>query len=44
MKDGKQVASTHTVVSADGKTLTQTRKSVDAEGKAVTNVLVYDRQ
>jgi hypothetical protein len=43
-KDGKQVATTHTVVSADGKTLTQTRKSVDAEGKAVTNVAVYDRQ
>lgn len=42
--NGKEVGSTHTVLSADGKTLTRTIKGLDAQGKAYTNTEVYTRQ
>ena len=42
--NGKEVGSTHTVVSADGKTLTRVVKNVDAQGKAFQNTEVYERQ
>ena len=42
--NGKEVGSTHTVVSADGKTLTRTVKGVDAQGKPFQNTEVYERQ
>jgi hypothetical protein len=42
--NGKEVGSTHAVVSADGKTLTRTVKGVDAQGKAFQNTEVYERQ
>jgi hypothetical protein len=42
--NGKQVGTTHAVVSKDGKTLTMTRKGVDDKGKAVEGVEVYSRQ
>jgi hypothetical protein len=42
--NGKEVGSTHTVVSADGKTLTRVVKGVDAQGKAFQNTEVYERQ
>ena len=32
--NGKEVGTTHTVVSTDGKTLNQTRNGVDENGKA----------
>jgi hypothetical protein len=42
--NGKDVGSTHAVVSADGKTLTRVVKGVDAQGKAFQNTEVYERQ
>lgn len=42
--NGKQVGTTHAVVSTDGKTLTMTRKGLDDKGKAVESVEVYNRQ
>jgi hypothetical protein len=42
--NGKEVGSTHTVVSADGKTLTRVVKGMDAQGKAYQNTEVYERQ
>ena len=42
--NGKEVGSTHTVVSADGKTLTRAVKGVDAQGKSFENTEVYERQ
>ena len=42
--NGKQVGTSHAVVSADGKTLTLTRKGVDDKGKAVEGLEVYNRQ
>ena len=42
--NGKEVGSTHTVVSADGKTLTRVVKGVDAQGKAFQNTELYERQ
>ena len=42
--NGKEVGSTHTVVSADGKTLTRAVKGVDAQGKPFENTEVYERQ
>lgn len=41
--NGKEVGSTHAVVSADGKTLTRTVKGVDAQGKPFENTEVYER-
>ncbi len=41
---GKEVGTTHTVLSADGKTLTRVVKGLDAQGKAYTNTEVYTRQ
>ena len=42
--NGKEVASSHTVVSADGKTLTRTVKGTDAQGKPYQNTEVYEKQ
>ena len=42
--NGKEVGSSHAVVSPDGKTLTRVVKGVDAEGKAFENTEVYERQ
>lgn len=42
--NGKEVGSTHTVVSTDGKTLTRVVKGMDAQGKAYQNTEVYERQ
>jgi hypothetical protein len=42
--NGKEVGSTHSVVSADGKTLTRVVKGLDAQGKAFQNTEVYERQ
>jgi hypothetical protein len=42
--NGKEVGSTHTVVSADGKMLTRTVKGMDAQGKPFQNTEVYERQ
>jgi hypothetical protein len=42
--NGKEIGSTHSVVSADGKTLTRTVKNVDAQGKPFQNTEVYERQ
>jgi hypothetical protein len=42
--NGKEVGTTHSVVSADGKTLTRAVKGVDAQGKPFHNTEVYDRQ
>jgi hypothetical protein len=42
--NGKDVGSTHAVVSADGKTLTRVVKGVDAQGKAFQNTELYERQ
>ncbi len=42
--NGKEVGTTHAVLSADGKTLTRVVKGVDAQGKAYTNTEVYTRQ
>ena len=42
--NGKEVASSHSVVSADGKTLTRTVKSVDPQGKPYENTEVYEKQ
>jgi hypothetical protein len=41
--NGKDVGSTHAVVSADGKTLTRVVKGVDAQGKAFQNTELYER-
>jgi hypothetical protein len=42
--NGKEVGSTHTVVSADGKMLTRVVKGMDTQGKPYQNTEVYDRQ
>jgi hypothetical protein len=42
--NGKEVGSTHTVVSADGKTLTRVVKGMDSQGKPYQNTEVYERQ
>lgn len=42
--NGKQVGSTHSVVSADGKTLTRVVKGMDAQGKPFQNTEVYEKQ
>jgi len=42
--NGKEVGTTHAVLSADGKTLTRVVKGMDAQGKAYTNTEVYTRQ
>ena len=42
--NGKEVASSHSVVSADGKTLTRTVKGMDAQGKPYQNTEVYEKQ
>jgi hypothetical protein len=42
--NGKEVATSHSVVSADGKTLTRIVKSIDAEGKPYQNTEVYEKQ
>ena len=42
--NGKQVETSHDVLSADGKTCTATRNGVDENGKAVKSVAVYNRQ
>jgi len=42
--NGKQVGTTHTVLSADGKTITQTRSDMDESGKAMKTVAVFNRQ
>ena len=42
--NGKEVGSTHTVVSADGKTLTRVVKGMDPQGKPYQNTEVYERQ
>jgi hypothetical protein len=41
---GKEVSSTHAVVSADGKTVTRVVKGADAQGKAFQSTEVYERQ
>jgi hypothetical protein len=41
---GKEVGSTHSVVSADGKTLTRMVKGMDAQGKPYQNTEVYEKQ
>jgi len=43
-KNGKVVATRHTVVSKDGKTLRSTVKGTDANGKAFAGTDVYDKQ
>ena len=42
--NGKEVGSSHTVVSADGKTLTRVSKGMNAQGKAFENTEVYERK
>jgi hypothetical protein len=42
--NGKEVGSTHSVVSDDGKTLTRVVKGMDAQGKAFQNTEIYERQ
>ena len=42
--NGKEVGSTHAVVSADGKTLTRTVKGADAQGRPFQNTEVSERQ
>ena len=42
--NGKQVGTSHAVVSANGKTLTVTQNGVDEKGKAYTSMSVYNRQ
>lgn len=42
--NGKEVGSTHAVVSANGKALTRIVKGVDAQGKPFQNTEVYERQ
>jgi hypothetical protein len=43
-KAGKEVASSHNVVSKDGKTLTRTVKEKNAKGQDVNDTYVYDKQ
>ena len=42
--NGKEIGSTHTVLSADGKSLTRVVKGVDPQGKAFQNTEIYERQ
>ena len=42
--NGKQVGTSHAVVSADGKMLTVTRKGVNDKGKTAEGVEVFNRQ
>jgi hypothetical protein len=43
-KNGKVIATVHTVVSADGKSRTATVSGTTPKGKKFTNVVVYDKQ
>lgn len=43
-KDGKVIATEHTVVSADGKSFRNTMKGTDPQGKKFERVEVWDRQ
>ena len=42
--NGKELISSHTVISADGKTLTRVSKGVNAAGQAFENTEVYERK
>jgi len=44
LKDGKQIASLHKLISKDGKTMTQRAAGKDAQGKPYQDILVYDKQ
>jgi hypothetical protein len=44
LKNGKQVAVAHVVVSKDGKSALETNRSTDATGKTTEQLLVYDKQ
>jgi len=44
MKDGKQIARYHKIVSKDGRTMTQTLTGIDGEGKPVNMMKVLERQ
>ena len=44
MKDGKQIARYHKVVSKDGKTMRQTLTGIDGEGRPVNIIKVLERQ
>jgi hypothetical protein len=43
-KNGKVIATAHTVVSADGKSRTATVSGTNPKGKKFKNVVVYDKQ
>ncbi len=43
-KDGKELVTEHTVVSADGKTMTVTVKGIDSNGNPVEQVLVFEKE
>jgi hypothetical protein len=44
LKDGKQTAVRHLVISKDGKRMSITLKSADAKGTPFESVLIYDKQ
>ena len=44
MKDGKQIARYHKVVSKDGKTMRQTLTGMDGEGNSVNIIKLLERQ
>ena len=44
LKDGKQIAVRHLVISKDGKRISITYKSKDSKGTSFESVLVYDKQ
>jgi hypothetical protein len=44
LKNGKQVAVAHVVVSKDGKSALETNRSTDATGKITETQLIYDKQ
>jgi hypothetical protein len=44
LKDGKQTAVRHLVISKDGRKMSITLKSTDAKGAPFESVLVYDKQ
>ena len=43
-RGGKEVATSHLVVSKDGKRATLTGKGTDASGKAVSSTSIYDKE
>jgi hypothetical protein len=43
-RGGKEVASSHLVLSKDGKTATLTGKGTDASGKPVSSTSIYDKE